>query len=71
MLGFSNESLGGSGSLRRAPSRHFGGRIEQFNLATAEEIQIDTLAKRLEAEVVALCVRLIGPIQFGAWIRKA
>ncbi len=45
-------------------------RIEQFNLATAEEIQIDTLASRLEAEAVARHVQLIGPTQFGAWIRK-
>jgi SAM-dependent methyltransferase len=45
-------------------------RIEQFNLATAEEIQIDTLARRLEDEAVGRRVQLIGPTQFGAWIRK-
>ena len=45
-------------------------RIEQFNLATAEEIQIDTLASRLEAEAVARRTQLIGPTQFGAWTRK-
>jgi ubiquinone/menaquinone biosynthesis C-methylase UbiE len=45
-------------------------RIEEFNLATAEEIDIDTLASRLEAEAVAARVQLIGSTQFGAWIRK-
>jgi ubiquinone/menaquinone biosynthesis C-methylase UbiE len=45
-------------------------RIEQFHLATAEELQIDTLAQRLEAEAVACRVQLIGPTQFGAWARK-
>jgi SAM-dependent methyltransferase len=46
-------------------------RIEQFSLATAEEIQIETLASRLEDEVVSRGIQLIGPTQFGAWIRKS
>jgi ubiquinone/menaquinone biosynthesis C-methylase UbiE len=45
-------------------------RMEQLNLATAEEIQIDTLASRLEAEAVARRTQLICGTQFGAWIRK-
>lgn len=45
-------------------------RIEQFHLATAEELQIDTLASRLEAEAVAGGIQLAGPVQFGAWARK-
>lgn len=45
-------------------------RIEQFGLATAEEIQIDTLASRLEQEAIELGAQLIGPTQFGAWVVK-
>ncbi|HEY2842541.1 MAG TPA: hypothetical protein VGJ09_02780, partial [Bryobacteraceae bacterium] len=45
-------------------------RIEQFGLATAAELQIDTLAARMEAEGVALGAQLIGPTQFGAWAMK-
>jgi SAM-dependent methyltransferase len=45
-------------------------RIEQFGLATAEELQIDTLGARLEAEAVTCGCQVIGPIQFGAWIRR-
>ena len=46
-------------------------RIEQFGLATAAELQIDTLAARMEQESVALGAQLIGPTQFGAWAVKA
>jgi ubiquinone/menaquinone biosynthesis C-methylase UbiE len=46
-------------------------RIEQFGLATAAELQIDTLAARMEQESVALGAQLIGPTQFGAWTVKA
>jgi SAM-dependent methyltransferase len=45
-------------------------RIEQFGLATVEDLQIDTLAARMEAEGVALGAQLIGPTQFGAWTIK-
>jgi hypothetical protein len=45
-------------------------RIEQFGLATAAELQIETLAARMEEEAVALGSQLIGPIQFGAWAVK-
>jgi ubiquinone/menaquinone biosynthesis C-methylase UbiE len=44
--------------------------LEKFNLASTEEIQIDTLASRLETEVISQRIQLIGPTQFGAWIRK-
>lgn len=46
-------------------------RMEQFGLATAEEIDIGTLAARLEAEAVANKSQWVGPMQFGAWTRKA
>ena len=45
-------------------------RIEQFGLATADELQIDTLAQRMEAEAVALGSQVVGPMQFGAWATK-
>ena len=45
-------------------------RIEQFGLATAAELQVETLAARLEEEAVALGSQLIGPTQFGAWAVK-
>jgi ubiquinone/menaquinone biosynthesis C-methylase UbiE len=43
-------------------------RIEQFGLATADELQVDTLAARIEAEAISLGVQLLGPTQFGAWL---
>jgi ubiquinone/menaquinone biosynthesis C-methylase UbiE len=45
-------------------------RIEQFGLATAEDLQIETLAARMEEEATALGAQLIGPTQFGAWAIK-
>ena len=46
-------------------------RIEQFGLGTAADLQVDTLAARLEKESVDLGAQLIGPTQFGAWAIKA
>jgi SAM-dependent methyltransferase len=45
------------------------GLIES-GLATEAELEIDTLAARLEAEAVSIGCQLIGPIQYGAWVRK-
>jgi ubiquinone/menaquinone biosynthesis C-methylase UbiE len=45
-------------------------RIEQFGLATADELDLDTLVPRMEAEALALRPQLIGPLQFGAWTRN-
>jgi ubiquinone/menaquinone biosynthesis C-methylase UbiE len=45
-------------------------RIEQFNLASADELDLDTLVVRMETEAVANHCQLIGPLQFGAWSRK-
>jgi ubiquinone/menaquinone biosynthesis C-methylase UbiE len=45
-------------------------RIEQFGLATAAELEVETLAARMEEEAVALGAQLIGPTQFGAWTPK-
>jgi len=44
--------------------------LEKLGLATEEELQVGTLAARLEAEVVSRGCQLIGPTQFGAWVRK-
>lgn len=46
-------------------------RIEAFGLATVAEIDIDTLAERMEAEALALGSQVMGPVQFGAWTRIA
>ena len=45
-------------------------RIEQFDLATADELELDTLVARMETEAVTLHTPLIGPLQFGAWTRN-
>lgn len=42
-------------------------RMEQLGLASAQELQVDTLAARMEKEAVAQHGELVGPIQFGAW----
>ncbi len=44
-------------------------RIEQFGLASSDELELDTLVVRMEAEAVTLRPQLIGPLQFGAWTR--
>jgi SAM-dependent methyltransferase len=41
--------------------------ILRLGLATEDEIDIDTLAQRMEDEAVALRSQILGPIQFGAW----
>jgi 2-polyprenyl-3-methyl-5-hydroxy-6-metoxy-1,4-benzoquinol methylase len=45
-------------------------RIHDFGLATAEVIEIDTLAQRMEEEAVAHDSELVGPLQFGAWTTR-
>ena len=45
-------------------------RIEQFGLASSDELDLDTLVARMEAEAVTLRPQLIGPLQFGAWTRR-
>jgi hypothetical protein len=45
-------------------------RIERFGLATADELQLDTLVARMEADAVTLHTQLTGPLQFAAWIRN-
>ena len=45
-------------------------RIEEFGLASAEELELDTLVARMETEAVNLQAQLIGPLQFGAWTRN-
>jgi ubiquinone/menaquinone biosynthesis C-methylase UbiE len=47
-------------------------RLEQMGLALPAGVTADeTLAKRLEEEAVAAGSQILGPIQFGAWTRKA
>jgi ubiquinone/menaquinone biosynthesis C-methylase UbiE len=47
-------------------------RLEEMGLALPEGVRADeTLARRLEDEVVAAGSQILGPIQFGAWTRKA
>jgi hypothetical protein len=45
-------------------------RIEQFGLANAGELGLDTLVARMDAEAVASRSQISGPLQFGAWSRK-
>jgi ubiquinone/menaquinone biosynthesis C-methylase UbiE len=45
-------------------------RIEQFGLASAEELDLDTLAMRMEADAVSQHSQLFGPLQVGAWTTK-
>jgi len=46
-------------------------RLKQMGLALPDGVRADeTLAKRLEEEVVATGSQILGPIQFGAWTRK-
>ncbi|MGH9631559.1 MAG: class I SAM-dependent methyltransferase [Bryobacteraceae bacterium] len=45
-------------------------RMEQIGLTTSDELQIDTLAARLEAEAKSSGTQVIGPAQFGAWVSK-
>ena len=44
--------------------------MEKFAVVTAEEVQIETLAQRMEDEAVEHHGQLVGPMQFGAWTRK-
>jgi ubiquinone/menaquinone biosynthesis C-methylase UbiE len=46
-------------------------RIEQFGLATADELGLGTLMARMDAEAVAAQSQILGPPQFGAWSRKS
>lgn len=45
--------------------------IQQTGVATAEEVQVDTLAERIRQEAVANDCTLITPPLIGAWARKA
>jgi hypothetical protein len=42
-------------------------RIEEYGLNSADNLQIDTLVTRMEAEARIQRTQLIGPLQFGAW----
>jgi SAM-dependent methyltransferase len=44
--------------------------VEQFGLATVSDIDIETLADRTEAEVLALNGVIVSPALVGAWTRK-
>jgi hypothetical protein len=45
-------------------------RIEQFGLAIADELDVDTLVARMECEAATWQTQLMGPLQFGAWTRN-
>jgi ubiquinone/menaquinone biosynthesis C-methylase UbiE len=45
--------------------------MQRSGVATAEEVEIDTLASRLRAEAVALNAVLVAPPFIGAWARIA
>jgi ubiquinone/menaquinone biosynthesis C-methylase UbiE len=45
-------------------------RIEQFGLATAADLDLDTLVARMDAEALVRPTQIMGPLQLGAWIRK-
>ena len=46
-------------------------QIGQLGLATAEELDVETLAQRMEDETTAIGCQLLGPPQFGAWTRTS
>jgi ubiquinone/menaquinone biosynthesis C-methylase UbiE len=45
-------------------------RIEQFGLAKASELALDTLVARMDAEAIAFRSQILDPLQLGAWSRK-
>jgi ubiquinone/menaquinone biosynthesis C-methylase UbiE len=45
-------------------------RIEEYGLNSADNLQIDTLVTRMEAEARIRQTQLIGPLQFGAWVKN-
>lgn len=46
-------------------------RIEEFGLGSSIDLEIDTLTARMEAEASIRQAQIVGPLQFGAWARKA
>jgi ubiquinone/menaquinone biosynthesis C-methylase UbiE len=44
-------------------------RIEQLGLAKAGDLNVENLAQRIEKEAIAANGQILGPLQFGAWIR--
>jgi len=45
-------------------------RIEEFGLSNADNLQVDSLLTRMEAETIIRQAQVIGPLQFGAWAKK-
>jgi hypothetical protein len=45
-------------------------RIEQLGLASAQNLQIEILAQRIEHDAIQHSSELIGTLQFGAWAKK-
>lgn len=50
-------------------SRHYLPLILKFGIATAQEVAIDTLASRLQEEIVSLRGMGRGPDVISAWTR--
>jgi hypothetical protein len=44
--------------------------MERFGVASAGELEIDSLADRLREEAMDLDAMLIMPSMIGAWVRK-
>ena len=53
-----------------AVDQTFATAQKQFNLASADELDVETLVARMETEFLACHRQLIGPLQFGDWTRK-
>ena len=53
-----------------AVDQTFATAQKQFNLASADELDVETLVARMETEALACHRQLIGPLQFGDWTRK-
>jgi SAM-dependent methyltransferase len=45
-------------------------QMERTGVATAGEVDVETLAERLRAEALALGATLVSPSLIGAWVRK-
>ena len=43
----------------------------KFGITTAQEVNVDTFAERLRAEVIGQHSTVVGPLMIGIWARKA
>lgn len=45
-------------------------RVEQFGLAKATDLEVDSLVTRMEADARTRHAQVVGPVQFCAWAKK-